>query len=543
MRWHTFCLIDTRYHIVYNRTQYHCRCTVSDEVKKLNAEIQRLVRQNADLQRQLQQALDGNEELRKLLKDLQAKLDILIAQSKKRNKKDYGKKTEKHNPRPAANQTKTRKPFTVADNSNNVGIKHIIENAKNLPHEPVVHSVKPELISCPSCLVDTVFVGNALSHQLEMVSASLKIIEHLQETRACPRCKQHIITAEKPCAPIPGSYAGPRLLAEIIVGKLDDGLPNNRQTKIFDRCNVTIPRSTQSDWMQATAHTLSLLHDMLKQELLASAIIKTDDSSIKIQDHTHKNNIKKGKITTYIGDSTHPVNMFDFSPDLSFEKNLAFLKHFKGIVQADAAGGFDALFADGQRIEAGCSAHSRRKYFEAEFTEQNVRNSVLDVYKELYNIEREIKNKPADFRLAIRRKKSKPLVKYLRKLIIGAKAKFNPTHELMKAINYTLKHWIALTRFLKNPDIAIDNNEAERTIKSWVLVRKNSLFAGSDEGAKAIAVHLSFIATAKRNGINPVDWYADVLARINRLKTSELQQLLPQNWSHQGALKPSWLPF
>ncbi len=101
----------------------------------------------------------------------------------------------------------------------------------------------------------------------------------------------------------------------------------------------------------------------------------------------------------------------------------------------------------------------------------------------------------------------------------------------MKAINYTLKHWRALTRFLKNSHIAIDNNASERAIKCWVLVRKNSLFAVSDAGAQAISTHLSFIATAKRNGINPVDWHADVLARINEMKTSELEQLLPQNWS------------
>lgn len=494
-------------------------------------EIQHQAKLLEQLNAQLSEALQGNAELRELLKDLQAKLDVLIAQSKKRNKRDYGKKTEKHNPRPALSKPKPDAGADAARENKATGIKHILENAKHLPHQPVPHPVKPEDIPCPQCSVETVPVSNVLTYQLEMVSASLKILEHLQETRACPRCKQHIITAEKTCPPIPGSYAGPRLLAEIIVGKLDDGLPNNRQEKIFARHNVNVPRSTQSDWMQATANTLSLLYDLQKIELLQSSIIKTDDSFIKIQDRTHKNNIRKGKITAYIGDSRHPVNMFDFSPNLSFDKNLAFLKDFKGIVQADAAGGFDALFEDGQRIEAGCSAHSRRKYFEAEFTEQEVRSAVLDVYKDLYKIERDIKDKPACFRLAMRRKKSKPLVKLLRKIIVNAKSKFNPTHELMKAINYTLKHWRALTRFLKNPDIAIDNNEAERAIKCWVLVRKNSLFAGSDEGARATAIHLSFIATAKRNGINPVDWYADVLARINGLKTSELQQLLPQNWS------------
>lgn len=223
--------------------------------------------------------------------------------------------------------------------------------------------------------------------------------------------------------------------------------------------------------------------------------------------------------------------MFDYSRDLSFDKNLAFLKDFKGIVQADAAGGFDALFQSGERIEAGCHAHSRRKYFEAEFSEVDLRSSVLDIYRELYAIEREIKDTPAPYRLAIRRRKSKPLIKDLRTIIVRAKANLTPSNEHSKAINYTLRHWRALTRFLKNPDIAIDNNESERAIKCWVLVRKNSLFAGSDAGAAAIVTHLSFIATAKRNGINPVDWYADVLSRINEMKTCDLQQLLPQNWS------------
>ncbi len=498
------------------------------------AENERKAALIVELQRQLEQALDGQEELRALLKDLQTKLDVLIAQSKKRNKKEYGTKTEKHNPRPAASKQKattdsSSKATDAPDKA--TGIKHILDNATGLEHEPVPHNVQPENAVCPTCSVETEHVGHLLTHQLEMVSASLKVLDHMQETRSCPKCKQYIVTAEKPCPPIPGSYAGPRLLAEVIVGKLDDGLPNNRQQKIFARQNVTIPRSTQSDWMQYTATTLSLLYAMLKEELLKSDIIKTDDSSIKIQDRSHKNNIRKGKLTTYIADEHRKVTLFEYSPDLSFSKNLESLKDFHGIVQADAAGGFDALFKDGQRTEAGCSAHSRRRYFEAGLTENNISPAVLDIYRDLYRIEREIRGKPAAFRLAMRRKKSKPLIKLLRKIIVRAKGSLHPTHDLMKAIDYTLKHWRALTRFLKNPDIAIDNNESERAIKCWVLVRKNSLFAGSDEGAKSIAVHLSFIATAKRNGINPVDWYADVLSRINGMKTNELQQLLPQNWS------------
>lgn len=458
----------------------------------------------------------------------------MIAQTKKENKRKHGKKTEKHNPRPAQPKENDVACPSASGNKQSSGIKHIIENAQHVPNEPVPHKVRPEDLFCAHCNVETDFVSNLLTHQLEMVSASLKILQHSQETRACPKCKLYIITAEKPMPPIPGSYAGPRLLGEIIVGKLDDGLPNHRQQKIFARQNVVIPRSTQCEWMQTTANALFLLHELQIKELLNSDIIKTDDSSIKIQDRKHKNKIRKGKITTYIGDAKNRITIFDYSPDLSFSKNLKFLESFAGIVQADAAGGFDALFADPKRIEAGCHAHSRRKYFEAEFTEKDICNAVLDIYRELYKIERDIRDKQSEYRLAMRRKKSKPLVKSLRTIILKAKEALNPTHELMKAINYTLNHWLALTRFLKNPDIAIDNNEAERAIKCWVLVRKNSLFAGSDEGAKAIAIHLSFIATCKRNGVNPVDWYADVLSRINAFTTKQLDQLhqlLPQNWT------------
>jgi transposase len=492
------------------------------------AEIQRLTALVEKLQQQLQQALDGNEKLHKLLTEMQEKLDVLIAQSKKRNKREYGKKTEKFNPRPAINQPK---PAAPAHRDSLVGKKHIFDNTSKLEAESVQHLITPEKTACPMCLVDTVFVSNRVTNQLEMVSACLKVLEHCQETRACPKCKQYIVTAEKPSSPIPGSYAGPRLLAEIIVGKLDSGLPNYRQEKIFARHNLTIPRSTQCDWMKVTAETLSLLYELQKSELLKSKVIKTDDSSIKIQDRGNKNNIRKGKITAYVGDAQHPITMFDYSPDLTFTRNAEFIADFQGIVQLDAAGGFDALFLDGKRTEAGCHAHSRRKYFEAGFAEDELRTTVLDIYRQLYTIEREIKDCSPLFRRAIRRRRSKPLIKSLWKRLQSTAGNYPPSSEISKAINYTLKHWRALTVFLKDPNVAIDNNESERAIKTWVLVRKNSLFAGSNAGGKAIATHLSFIATAKRNGINPVDWYADVLSRINDMKTSALHQLLPTNWS------------
>jgi hypothetical protein len=101
----------------------------------------------------------------------------------------------------------------------------------------------------------------------------------------------------------------------------------------------------------------------------------------------------------------------------------------------------------------------------------------------------------------------------------------------MSACEYTLNHWIALTRFLKNPNLHIDNNIAEQAMKDFVLMRKNSLFVGSDAGGRASAIHLSFMASCKANNINPVEYLTDVLTRINSMKTSELEQLLPNRWA------------
>ncbi len=488
------------------------------EREKLNTVLEHLQKSNDELSAQLKDALDGNVELRKLLVDLQEKLDKLLFQKKKRNRKDYGPTTEHHNPRPAAPAATPVVPKPPKKGNHK---KHI--HFQNLPTEPVPHSVKPEDATCPNCILETVFVGNKLSYQLEKVIHSIKRLEHQQEIRACPSCKQYIVTAEKPCAPIPGALPGPILLAYTVVNKLADGLPNFRQSKIFKREDAIIPRSTMGDWFIAASREIELLYECLKREVLASNIIQTDDCPVKIQNRIKRGNMRKGKMTVFRGDAQHPLDAFVFSPDLSFAQNKVFLKDFSGFVQADAATGFDALFKDGSKTEVGCNAHARRRFYE-------LCEIILTIYGKLYQIERDIKDKPPPVRLAIRRRKSKPLVKKLHKRLLQLKDSLNPTNPLMEAVEYSLKHWLALTRFLKNPDLEIDNNGSERAIKDFVLARKNFLFIGSDAAGKASAIHLSFVVSCKRNNINPIDYFADVFTRIGSMKTSEVYQLLPNRW-------------
>lgn len=483
-----------------------------------------------DLRAQLKESNAANSDLRKMIADLQTKLDILIAQMKKRNRRDFGDKTERHNPRPAAPAKDKCKQLNPEPSSSHV--RHIFRH-KNLPTRPVPHPVGADQTVCPNCTVDTVFVRSELTFQLERLSHSLELLQHEQEIRSCPKCKQYVVMGEKPCQPIPGSYAGPGLLADIAVSKLADGMPNYRQEKRFKREDAVIPRSTQSDWMQKMAATVELLYEMEKREILLSKIVQTDDSELKIQDRSHQKKMRKGKMTVYRGDSQHPYVVFEFSPTQSFKKNIDFFKEYAGIIQADAAPGFDALFKDGSKIEAACHAHSRRKYFEHVFLDPIRCNEILDIYRAIYQIEATIRKTPPAVRLATRRRQTKPLLKQLRSKVIALRESLHPSSPLMTAAEYTLSNWIALTRFVKEPDLDIDNNASEREIKDFVLDRKAFLFTGSNPAAKALAILLSLIASAKRNRVDPRAYLTDVFARINSMKTSELRTLLPDRWARE----------
>jgi len=504
----------------------------SKEFARLIEENQHLKEIIVGLQKQLQESLQGNAQLQTQLSDLQNKLDILITQLKKRNRRDFGNKTERHNPRPAVveSDVATIPPPNKKKHKENKNKheKHIL--TQNLPIEPVHHLVKPEDAICPTCIVETVPMGNEITYQLESIASSLKQLQHLQEIRACPKCKQYVITAEKPCSPIPGSYAGPGLLADVVVSKFTDAQPLYRQEKIFKREQAIIPRSTQSNWVIESAQTVKPLCELIKKEILASAVIKTDDTELKVQDRKHIKNMRKGKMTAYLGDRHHKLTAFDYSPDKSFERNKKFLADFKGFVQADAANGFDALFGDGSKIEVGCNAHARRKIWECLTLNNTVCIDILDIYGKLYDVERDIWDKSPEQRLAQRQSKSKSLMEELHAKLLPLQLVLNPTNPLMQAVNYALNHWAALTRFLDNPELDVDNNSCEREIKAFVLSRKNFLFAGSDAGAEAAAIHLTLLASAKRNDLNPIEYLTDVFTRINSMKTSELHQLLPDRW-------------
>lgn len=243
-------------------------------------------------------------------------------------------------------------------------------------------------------------------------------------------------------------------------------------------------------------------------------------------------------MTAVLGDKAHPFNLFDFSPDKSFARNIAFFKGFSGLIQADGAGGFDVLFRCTnsnfcQCFEVGCHAHARRKFYDCLTTHIKQAAYVLDLYHELFDIEARIQGKPLEEILQARQAQSKPILEKIKEYLLELAPTLTPKDEFLKGISYFLKNWVALTRYLSDPALDISNNDTERLIKEFVLVRKNILFMGSDRAGRASAILMTLIASANRNKLNPVEYLADVFTRINSLAHDPelLKQLLPDRWT------------
>lgn len=495
------------------RSQYP---TAAAENKRLQDLVEKLCRQ-------LDESLKANEDLRKLLADLQVKLDTLVVQQKKRNRKDYGKKTERYNPRPAVSNA-----VDTARTRNNSRLAKI----ESLPIKDVPHGVPPDERTCDECGSEKIKIGEDITYQLDRIVSTMRRLRHLQEILACPKCKGKVSVAPKPEPPFPKCFASSGLIADVIVSRYADFTPAYRLERIYGRQGAPIPRSTLCDWILAASLTLEPLYDLMVKRVFLSRVIGTDDTEVKIQNRKTDKNIRKGKMTPYLGDKSHPYNIFDFSPNQTFARNKEMLGGFKGFVQCDAAGGFDTIFKDGNCIEVGCNAHGRRKIFDCLAVAPAKVEEVLKIYKDIYAVEARAKESavPPDELLRMRQTESRPLFESLHAKLLEIKSTEVPKSPIALAINYILNHWHALTRFLEDPDLEIDNNRTERTVKDFVLFRKNALFVGSDAGGKAAAICMSITSSAKRNGVEPWAYLKDIFDRINTARTNDLEQFLPDIW-------------
>ncbi|HEY8450019.1 MAG TPA: IS66 family transposase [Bacillota bacterium] len=415
----------------------------------------------------------------------------------------------------------------------------------HLPRRRVVH---PAPTSCPCCGGSKLSkIGEDVTETLDVVPRQWFVTEHVREKFSCRECE----TISQPPAPfhaIARGYAGPGLLAMILVQKYANHQPLNRQSEQFEREGIEIPLTTMADHVGACAATLMPLYDLIRTHVLSATRIHGDDTTVPV---LAKVKTRTGRLWTYVRDDRPfggpdpPAAVFFYSADRTALHPERHLASYSGILQADAYAGFNALYAadrkPGPITEAACWAHARRKFFELADIGAKARKGkraaisplALEAVRKIDGIfmaERPLNGCSPEQRLAGRQAEVTPLVHDFIGWMKGERAKLSRHNDVAKAMDYMLKRIEAFTRFLADGRICLSNNAAERELRGIALGRKAWLFAGSDRGGERAAVMFTLISTAKLNGVDPQAWLADVLARIADHKSSDLAALLPWNW-------------
>jgi hypothetical protein len=285
-------------------------------------------------------------------------------------------------------------------------------------------------------------------------------------------------------------------------------------------------------WLTQGANLLDSLYGSLKEVLFESKVIGTDDTGVKVLDEKLPF-ARTGRIWPYCGDAAHPVIVYDYTTTRGRAGPEEFLKGYRGYLQADAYGGYDAFFKDPARglIEVACWAHARRYFHKALESDQEHMGLALFQIAELYRVEEEARPLGAEERLRLRQLQSRPILDKLRNYLEELELVVLPKSPEGRAVRYTLKNWTALTRYCEDGDLQIDNNATERAIRGVAVGRNNWLFFGSDGGGKTAAVLRSFVASCQRVDVEPFAWFKDVLSRIADHPISRIAELLPHNWA------------
>jgi len=387
---------------------------------------------------------------------------------------------------------------------------------EDLPVEIIEHELPDEERICPDCGGELHAMGKEIKEDLKIIPAKAVIVRHVQHVYSCRHCeatgdRTPIVKADMPASVIKGGFAAPETIAHIAVQKYMMASPLYRQEQEWKQNGILLSRQTMSNWLiKASVSWLEPIYEELKQELCRRQVLHADESTLQVLNEPGKEAKTKSYMWLYrtSGEARHQIVLYDYQPDRRHLHPKKYLQDFSGYLHADGYSGYHKLPEN--IIIVGCLAHLRRKFFDAlkilPKEKQADSNAAVGVAycDKLFHLEKQFAGLTPENRYKERQLQSKPVVFEFYNWVSSLAAV--PNTLLGKAAHYARTQKKYLERYLLDGRLEISNNRAERSIKPFVLGRKNWLFARTPAGAKASAMYYSLIVTARENGLNPFEY-------------------------------------
>ena len=409
----------------------------------------------------------------------------------------------------------------------------------HLPRRDVHH--EPQNTAC-ACGCAMKRIGQDIAERLDYEPGVFTVERHVRGKWACAHC-QKLVQAPVPAQVIDKGIPTAGLLAQVLVAKFLDHLPLYRQERIFERAGMLIARSTLAQWVGECGAQLQPLVHALTNELLRHGVLHADETPVGMLKPGNKKT-HKAYIWTYCTTSFNASRavVFNFAETRGGENVRGFLRQdgageqaWGGTLVTDGFSGYKASFERGV-TEAGCVAHARRKFHELWANHASkVGQQALRYFQVLFRIEEDIAAATAPERQRVRQRKSRRVAAALHKWLLAQRQLVPDGSATAKAIDYSLKRWKALTRYIEDGDVPISNNWVENQIRPIALGRSNWLFAGSLRAGQRAAAVMILVHSAKINGHDPYAYLKDVLERLPTQPASRVEELLPHRWKPLAA--------